>query len=272
MAIADRIDEARLREALLGGDGPWTDLQVVDQVVSTNLDLVAKARGGAPSGRVLIANFQSAGRGRLGRTWSAPPGTAVSVSVLLHPHDVAPIRWGWLPLLAGLGVVEGLRQYPGLQAWLKWPNDVLIGEGKVAGVLAERIDSPRGPAVVIGLGVNVHQTAADLPAPTATSLALQTSDPALRGRLSRTEVICSALLALGDGYLTWQQDQTDETLAASYRERCATIGRRVRVQLVGRPPMVGIATDVDSGGRLVIRTDSRVQVVGAGDVIHLRGV
>ena len=272
MAIADRIDEARLREALLRGDGPWTDLQVVDEVGSTNLDLAARARRGAPSGSVVIANFQSAGRGRQGRTWSAPPGSAVAVSVLLHPVDVAPVRWGWLPLLAGLGVAEGLRRYPGAQAWLKWPNDVLIGEGKVAGILAERIDSPRGPAVVIGFGVNVHLTVADLPVPTATSLALQASDSAPRGPLSRTEVVRSCLTALGALYLSWQEGQTDEALAASYRERCATLGRRVRVELVGHPPMEGVATDVDSGGRLVVRTGSRVQVVGAGDVIHLRSV
>jgi BirA family biotin operon repressor/biotin-[acetyl-CoA-carboxylase] ligase len=272
VATADRIDQAWLRKALLRENAPWADIRVVEEVGSTNVDLVAEARDGAPSGTVLIANFQSAGRGRQGRTWSAPPGTGVAVSVLLHPVDVEPVRWGWLPLLAGLGVAEGLLRYPGVPAWLKWPNDVLIGDGKVAGILAERIDSPRGPAVVIGFGVNVHQTLADLPVPTATSLALHTSHLASRGRLSRTEVVRSTLLALGERYLSWQEGQTDEALAASYRDRCATIGRRVRVELVGRPPMEGIATEVDSRGRLVVRTDSRVQVVGAGDVIHLRSV
>jgi BirA family transcriptional regulator, biotin operon repressor / biotin---[acetyl-CoA-carboxylase] ligase len=272
VAIADPIDEARLRKALLRENAPWADVRVVDETGSTNVDLVAQARAGAPSGSVLIANFQSAGRGRQGRTWSAPPGTGVAVSVLLHPVDVAPFRWGWLPLLAGLGVAEGLLRYPGAPAWLKWPNDVLIGEGKVAGILAERIDSPRGPAVVVGFGVNVHLEAADLPVPSATSLALQAGDAALRGPLSRTEVVRSCLTALGELYLTWQGGETDEELAASYRARCATIGRRVRVELVHGPPTEGIATGVDSGGRLVVRTDSRVQVVGAGDVIHLRSV
>ena len=281
MAIADPIDEARLRKALLREEAPWANVRVVDESVSTNLDLVAQARDGAPSGSVLIANFQSAGRGRQGRTWSAPPGTGVAVSVLLHPVDVEPVRWGWLPLLAGLGVAEGLQRYPGVPVWLKWPNDVLIGDGKVAGILAERIDSPRGPAVVIGIGINVHSKAGDLPVPSATSLALQVSDAALggplsrtelRGSLSRTEVVRSCLTALGERYLSWQRGATDEELANSYRALSATIGRRVRVELVGGGPMEGVATGVDSGGRLVVRTDSRVQIVGAGDVIHLRSV
>ena len=272
MTIADRIDEARLREALLRDDAPWADLQVVDEAGSTNLDLAAQARGGAPSGSVLIANFQSAGRGRQGRTWSAPPGSGVAVSVLLRPVDVAPVRWGWLPLVAGLAVANGLREYPGVPASLKWPNDVLIGEGKVAGILAERIDTTRGPAVVIGFGVNVHLTAADLPVPSATSLALHAGESMVAVRFHRTEVVRSCLVALGASYLVWNQGKTAEELAAKYRERCATIGRRVRVELVGRPPIEGIATGVDSAGRLVVGTDSGAQVVGAGDVIHLRGV
>jgi BirA family biotin operon repressor/biotin-[acetyl-CoA-carboxylase] ligase len=272
VAIADRIDEAQLREVLLRDDNPWADLQVVDEAGSTNLDLVAQARSGAPSGSVLIANFQSAGRGRQGRTWSAPPGTGVAVSVLLHPVDVAPVRWGWLPLVAGLAVANGLRLYPGVPASLKWPNDVLIGEGKVAGILAERIDTPGGPAVVIGFGVNVHLTAADLPVPSATSLALHAGESAFRGPLSRTEVVRSCLVTLGALYLGWQEGETAEELAAKYLQRCATIGRRVRVELVAGPPVEGIAIGVDSAGRLVVRTDSGVQVVGAGDVIHLRGV
>lgn len=272
MAIVDPIDEARLRLALLRDDSPWADLRVVDEAGSTNLDLIAQARGGAPSGCVLIANFQSAGRGRRGRTWSAPSGSGAAVSVLLHPVDVAPARWGWLPLVAGLGVVEGLRQYPGVAASLKWPNDVLIGDGKVAGILAERIDTPRGPAVVVGFGVNVHLTAADLPVPSATSLAIHASESALPGPLSRTEVVRSCLDVFGALYLAWRKGEQDQELAASYRQRCATIDRRVRVELVGGRPIEGTATGVDGGGRLVIRTDSGVQVLSAGDVIHLRGV
>jgi BirA family transcriptional regulator, biotin operon repressor / biotin---[acetyl-CoA-carboxylase] ligase len=272
VAIADPIDGAMLRKALLRENTPWADVRVVDEAGSTNVDLVARARDGAPSGSVLIANFQSAGRGRQGRTWSSPAGTGVAVSVLLHPVDVAPVRWGWLPLLAGLGVAEGLLRYPGVPACLKWPNDVLIGEGKVAGILTERIDSPRGPAVVIGFGVNVHLGVSDLPVPSATSLSLHTSDAALRAPLSRTEVVRSCLTALGERYLTWQRGEMDEELATSYRGLCATIGRRVRVELVRGPPMEGIATGVDTGGRLVVRTVSGVQIVGAGDVIHLRSV
>ena len=272
MAIPDRIDEARLRRLLAPGDSIWASLTVVDETGSTNADLVAEAKGGAPSGTVLIANSQSAGRGRQGRTWSAPPGAGVAVSVLLHPVDLAPARWGWLPLLAGLSVAEALRQYPGLPALLKWPNDVLIGEGKVAGILTERVESPRGPAVVIGLGINVHLTEAQLPVPSATSLALHAVESVVAGPLSRTEVVRSCLGTLGELYRGWETKTSDDDLAVWYRRRCATMGRRVRVELVGGLAVEGTATDVDAGGRLVVRTDGGTHVVGAGDVIHLRSV
>ena len=112
MPIADPIDEARLRKALLRENAPWTEVRVVEEAGSTNVDLVAQGSLRRAVRSVLIANFQSAGRGRQGRTWSAPPGTGVAVSVP-HPLDVRLLAWGWLPLLAGLGVAEVLLRYPG---------------------------------------------------------------------------------------------------------------------------------------------------------------
>jgi BirA family transcriptional regulator, biotin operon repressor / biotin---[acetyl-CoA-carboxylase] ligase len=272
VALYDPIDRAGLLRELIRPDGVWTDLQVVDETGSTNADLVTRARSGAPSGSVLIANYQSAGRGRQGRVWTAPRGTGVAVSVLLHPVDMASARWGWLPLLAGLGVSEGLRCYPGVPAVLKWPNDVLIGDGKVAGILVERVDTRRGPAVVVGFGINVHLGVNQLPVPSATSLALHAAESRDGGALNRTIVIGRCLETLGELYLRWATGGAEDDLAASYRDRCTTIGRQVRVELAGGRSIEGTATSVDSAGRLVVRTAAGLEVVGAGDVIHLRGV
>jgi BirA family transcriptional regulator, biotin operon repressor / biotin---[acetyl-CoA-carboxylase] ligase len=272
VGLYDPIDEESLQWALVRADRPWTDLQVVDETGSTNADLVARARSGSPPGSVLIANYQSAGRGRQQRTWTAPPGTGVAVSMLLQPTEVAPARWGWLPLLTGLGVAEALRQYPGLPAVLKWPNDVLIGDGKVAGILIERVETPSGPAVVIGVGINVHLSAAELPVPSATSLALHADESAEHTPLNRSEVLRECLDTFGRIYLRWESGEAEEGLAASYRDLCATIGRQVRVELVGDRSIEGTATSVDDAGRLVVHTASGPEVVGAGDVIHLRSV
>jgi BirA family transcriptional regulator, biotin operon repressor / biotin---[acetyl-CoA-carboxylase] ligase len=272
VGLYDPIDEESLLWVLVRPDKVWTDLEVVDETGSTNADLVGRARGGAPPGSVLIADYQSAGRGRQQRAWTAPAGTAVAVSVLLQPAEMAPARWGWLPLLAGLAVAEGLRQYPGVPAVLKWPNDVLIGEGKVAGILIERVETPSGPAVVIGIGINVHLSAAELPVPSATSLALHAGESAEHTPLSRSEVLRECLDTLGRIYGRWESGEADDDLAASYRDLCATIGRQVRVELVDDQSIEGIATSVDDAGRLVVSTASGLEVVSAGDVIHLRSV
>ncbi len=272
MALYEPIDEAALLHALVRPDQVWTGLRVVAETGSTNADLVAGAPTGTPSGSVLIADYQSAGRGRRERAWTAPPGTGVAVSVLLHPPDVAPARWGWLPLLAGLAVSEGLRRYPGVPAVLKWPNDVLIGDSKVAGILVERVDTSSGPAVVVGFGINVHLSMAQLPVPSATSLALRAAESSERGPLNRTEVIRCCLESLGEFYLGWESGTADNQLATSYRDRCATIGRQVRVELADGRSIEGSATSVDGAGRLVVRTSGQLEVISAGDVIHLRGV
>ena len=107
---------------------------------------------------MLVTDYQSAGRGRLGRTWTAPPGTSIAMSVLVRPDDVDPQRWTWLPLLTGLAVADGLERVAGLDVRLKWPNDVLVGDRKVCGILAERVETSDGPACVVGMGINTHLT------------------------------------------------------------------------------------------------------------------
>lgn len=153
------LDVAELRGRLVTAGGLWRDVTVVPQTGSTNADLLAEARAGAAEGLVLVAEEQTAGRGRLGRSWSAPPGAGLIFSVLLRPAGVPPTRLGWLPLLTGVAVASAVRDQTGLPASLKWPNDVLVGERKLAGILAEA----HGDAVVVGVGLNITLTQAELP-------------------------------------------------------------------------------------------------------------
>src|SRR3954470_21305583 len=185
------LRESAIRGALLAPGGVWTDLRVVEETASTNADVAAAGRAGAPSGLVLAAERQTAGRGRAGRAWVAPARSGIAVSVLLRP--TAPREsWGWLPLLAGLAVVGPLASMSGLDLVLKWPNYVLVGgERKLAGLLAEVVDD----AVVVGLGLNVSLRADELPVPTATSLALEGSDV-----VDRDPVLRAVLRGLGDRY------------------------------------------------------------------------
>jgi len=264
----DVLDADVLRRELVRPGGLWRDVEVVERTGSTNADLAVRARAGAGAGEVLVTDFQFAGKGRLGRTWVAPQGTNISMSVLLRP-DVAPARWSWLPLLAGLAVVEGVRRAAGEPAVLKWPNDVLVEERKLCGVLAERVETPAGPACVVGMGINAWLGADELPVPTATSLALLAQQRGTRAP-SRNLVIATVLRAFELLHGHWQGSDDDAAFAASYLQRCSTIGRRVRVLLAGDVTVEGVAEAVDEGGRLVLRTATGRRTFGAGDVVHLR--
>ncbi|MCW2811229.1 MAG: biotin--[acetyl-CoA-carboxylase] ligase [Friedmanniella sp.] len=243
---------------------------MVPETGSTNADLAAQARAGARPGSVLVTGHQSAGRGRQGRTWTAPPGTAVALSVLVAP-DVPVQRWTWLPLVAGLAVSDALRQAADVPAVLKWPNDVLILDRKVCGILAERVETPYGPACVVGMGINIDLTEDQLPVPTATSLAIATHELGGSAVLTtRTQLVAQVLVSLARILEHWAGLENDAALAVAYRERCVTLGRRVRVMLAGDQVVQGTAEDVDAEGRLVVRTETGVQVFGAGDIVHLR--
>lgn len=261
------LDRERLAAA-----APWR-YQVVDASPSTNAELAARFRDGEPPGLALVAEHQTAGRGRLDRGWVTPPRSALTVSFLCAPEEVPVVRWPWLPLLAGVAVVAAVRRTcPAVAAEvaLKWPNDVLCADRKVAGILLERVEHAGRAAAVVGIGLNVSQTADELPVATATSLAL-----AGAGEVDRTAL----LLALGDELATrvaaWAVVGGEPAqLRSSYLSLCATIGRQVRVELPGEPALVGEAVDVDTDGRLVLRTgpqDAAVERrVGAGDVVHVR--
>jgi BirA family biotin operon repressor/biotin-[acetyl-CoA-carboxylase] ligase len=282
------LDAASLRRALVRPDSLWTALDVVEQTGSTNSDLVERARAGeAEEGAVLVAEEQTAGRGRMGRGWSAPPRSGVFVSVLLEPQ-APPERWGWVPLLAGVAVASALARTAGVDTRLKWPNDILADiegeERKIGGLLAERTALPARPhagekarqrqeersAVVLGMGVNVSLRASELPVPAAGSLVLAGATGTDRDPLLR-----SVLRSLEDWYGRWTAaggDPLSSGLLEAYAAGCSTLGRTVRAELPGGEEMVGEAVAVDSDGRLVIGTEKGVQrPVGAGDIVHLRG-
>ncbi|MGX1548322.1 biotin--[acetyl-CoA-carboxylase] ligase [Streptomyces adustus] len=262
---------AALRRALVRPGSLWTELEVVPSTGSTNSDLVTRAVDAkVTEGAVLVAEEQSAGRGRLDRRWSAPPRSGLFFSVLLRPDDVPVARWGWLPLLTGVSVATGLARAAGVDTALKWPNDLLVTVGgeerKAGGILAERAGED---GVVIGVGVNVTLRENELPVPGAGSLLLAGAVTTDRDPLLR-----AVLRALEDWYGRWRDaggDPVSSGLQETYAAGCATLGRTVRAELPGDRSIVGEAVAVDGDGRLVLATGEGVQEpVGAGDIVHLR--
>lgn len=254
--------DAESVRAALGPSTMWRDVRVVEQTGSTSSDLAALARLGAVEGTVVAADHQVSGRGRLDRRWDAPPGTAVTVSLLLRPAEVAVSRWPWLPLLTGVAVVAAVRAVSGVPAGLKWPNDVMVSGRKLGGILAEVVPDGAG-AVVVGVGLNVSAAAAQLP-PTGTSLALCGAP-----RTSRAELLAAVLAAVEEEYVSWRRAGGD-TDPSAYRALCTTIGATVRLSVPGGDELTGMAVDVDDCGRLVLRTASGDRAFSVGDVVHVR--
>src|SRR5829696_2662970 len=161
------LDQSSLAASIIRPDGLWSSFRILDSVGSSNESLSQTAAAGtARPGSVLVAEQQTAGRGRRGRGWTAPQYSSVMVSVLVQPEP-EPAGWGLFPLLTGLALVEAVGTV-GVQASIKWPNDVLVGEAKLAGVLCEVVQTSTGPAVVAGWGINVDQGVEELPGPGAT--------------------------------------------------------------------------------------------------------
>ena len=275
-------------------------LQWLREATSTNSVLVDLASGPDAAGwsdlSVVATDTQTEGRGRLGRSWTAPAGASLAVSVLLRPQTPSgralPVEaLGWLPLLGGAAMARAVNRFLGRQdgpggqdaaggqdadgsparAVLKWPNDVLIGGAKVSGVLSELLPGARG--VVVGAGVNLFLSRDELPVPTATSLTLEgasgiTADDVLAAYLSE-------FISLYRPFVVSNGDAEESGLAATVSSLCATLGQPVQVELPGGDIVLGLATALDPSGRLVVARDVPVDgddtlVVAAGDVTHLR--
>ena len=263
------LDAAGLRRAAVAPDGLWREIEVVPSTGSTNADLLARALRGEPEGVVLAAEVQTAGRGRMGRTWVSPPYAALTFSLLVRP-DVPPARRGWLPLLAGVAVATAVTEMTGVQARLKWPNDVLAGEAKLAGILAEAA----GDAVVVGIGLNVSTEPAELPGPGPGALPATSLRAAGATALNREKILLTILAGFERWYRAWRQaggDPDRSGLRPEYTRLSATIGRTVRAELPGGQALSGPAAGVDSDGRLLVRVSSGAEIpVAAADVVHLR--
>lgn len=274
------LDADALRRSLVDGpDAGYTAVDVVAEIGSTNAEMRRLAQAGAADRTVLLAEHQTAGRGRLGRSWTAPPRSQVATSILLRPGPVEPGLLGWLPLVTGLGLRDALNTAGGIDAELKWPNDVLVGGRKLAGILVEMTTVAAGgdfdmrlPALVVGVGLNVGLSESELPVPHATSLAL------CGASTDRTAVAVAVLRALAVRHAQWRScsrgsgSTISEDLRRDYIAGCATIGSTVRVDLPDGSRLVGEAASVDLDGRLVVRVDGVDHRVAAGDVTHVRPV
>jgi BirA family biotin operon repressor/biotin-[acetyl-CoA-carboxylase] ligase len=246
--------------ALLEGTR-FADVRVFDEVDSTNQVVLDEAAAGAPEGLVVVAEHQRAGRGRLGRTWVSPPGGSLLVSVLLRP-DVTAEQLHLVTMAAGISIAAAVSEVARVDAVLKWPNDVLVDDRKLAGVLVEVDIAGDGTlrAVVLGVGVNVNwDTVPHEIAAIATACNLEAGRP-----VSRADLLVAFLRGLE------HRLRALDAVAAEYRGRLGTLGRQVRVELADGP-LVGRAVDVDHAGRLLVEVDSGCIVdVAAGDVVHLR--
>jgi BirA family transcriptional regulator, biotin operon repressor / biotin---[acetyl-CoA-carboxylase] ligase len=258
------LNPAALRGGLVGPGLLWRQLDVVAETGSTNADLLGRAEAGTDiDGSVLLAEYQNAGRGRHGRQWSAPPRTQVALSVGVAGASVPRGGWGWLPLAAGVAVADALAAV-GVQAGLKWPNDVLVDGGKLAGILAE-VAAPTSE-IVVGLGLNVMMTAEEAPDPNATSLLMLGASSIDRNDLARR-----LLRQIARRVDAWRAaGGADAALLADYQRYSLTLNSRVRATMPGDREIVGVARSVDDTGRLCVDTGAQTVAISAGDITHLR--
>ena len=234
---------------------PWLPVEVHERVGSTNDEV----RERPVTWRVVVAEQQDAGRGRLGRSWTTVVGTGLAVSVLVPEPASGP---SWVPLLAGLAVHDAVAEVAGLETSLKWPNDVLVpgdGDRKLAGLLCEW--TPDG--VVVGLGLNVDTAREDLPLDTASSLRAAGAPG-----VEREAVLTAYLVHLAR--LLREDTGPGGAVQAAYVAACTTVGRDVEVHEPGGAVRTGVATGVDDAGRLAVRTPEGPYAASAGDVVHLR--
>jgi BirA family biotin operon repressor/biotin-[acetyl-CoA-carboxylase] ligase len=260
-------------------------LDYVASTGSTNSDLIGIA-GERGDLSVLVAGHQSSGRGRsTGRQWVSPEGSSLAISVLLRPASgsrsstlsvsaLRPTSFGWLPLLAGLAMARAVGQFiPASEVAVKWPNDVLVNEQKISGILSELLPDLSG--VVIGAGINIRQNQDELPIETATSLALERAKHGETSELSNDKILAAYLTELRTLYSRFVDAEGDAVasgLREEVAERCGSIGRRVRAIMPGDQEVTGNGVGLDETGRILIQPDGARELfaVSAGDIVHLR--
>lgn len=236
---------------------PWGVVEVWPSLPSTNITCAHDPR----PWRVVTAEEQTAGRGRLDRSWTTIPGSSLAVSVLLPHEELAAsgLPLGWVPLVAGVAVCRAVADTAGLATALKWPNDVLVpcaGDRKLAGILCQWVSE----GVVVGMGVNVNTPEAELPLESATSVRAAGAGPVTREAVLGAYLNALAALVLGAA----------AAARTAYADLSATIGAEVEVTQGAGAAVRGRASGVDPDGRLIVETDKGALALAAGDVIHLR--
>ena len=257
---------ADVSEGIRAAGLEWPEPVLLAQTGSTNDVAEALAADGAPEGTCVVAEEQTAGRGRLDRTWVSPPGAGLWMSVVVRPGEMPKERWSLLSLAAGVAVLDGLAAASGVRAELKWPNDVMVvaaacgGDGgmkKVGGILS----AATGPdAVVLGIGINVSLRGDELPIKQSSSVFLE------GGRTDRAALLVAILSALKVRLAQWRAEDPD--LLVAYRHACCTIGRPVDVALPNGQRVTGTVAGIDDDGHLLVTDGEATQRITAGDVIH----
>lgn len=259
----EQVDE-RLRTTRFG------DVRRFPEIDSTNRYLLDEARGGAPEGVVAVADHQTAGRGRAGRTWTAPPGSSLLVSVLVRP-DLPTGRGHLVTMAAGVAACEAVFLAGGFAPSLKWPNDLVVGVRKLGGMLSEaEVRDGRIAALVVGIGVNVNWE--DFPADiaeTATACNLVAGE-----RVDRAVLLAHFLQRFEERYAALSLPGGAAATLGEYRARCATIGAEVRVELPDGDVLEGRAVAVDDDGRILVESagpdGGEIRAMSVGDVVHVR--
>ncbi|MBS1847736.1 MAG: biotin--[acetyl-CoA-carboxylase] ligase [Actinobacteria bacterium] len=272
----------------LSGPGRFIDVRWVAETGSTNADVLASGRDGAAEGVVVVADVQTAGRGRHGREWVAPAGSGLLFSVLLRPNaEVVDL----VTAAAALAVDDAVATLGVRGTWLKWPNDIMATvvdastgdavDRKLVGILAEadwpvgvspasgprRVRADERVLVALGIGLNVARIDGGPPDVAARRVSVE---ELIGVEVDRRALLATVLARLESWYRRLSDDR--DAVLDAWRRRCATLGKPVRVDL-GADELVGTAVDVDATGRLVVRSTTGVDhVVAAGDVVHLRDV
>ncbi len=233
-----------------------------EEIDSTNTYLRTEARGGAHDGVVAVAQHQTAGRGRLDRQWESPPGASLLLSILFRPQ-LDPSELHLCTAAVALAAAEACRSVAEISPTLKWPNDLLLGESKLAGVLAEaEFDQGSVSAVIVGIGINVAWGGPEGVGGTCLN------DQAGR-TIDREELLQGLLSALAPRRNSLDSLEGRQQLAHELRQRCSTLGQQVRVEMATET-VTGLAQEVDDAGHLIVVTTEGTRTVAAGDVVHLR--
>ena len=229
---------------------------ILERVDSTNRVLAAMP--GDSDGACVVADEQTAGRGRVDRSWVSTAGAGLWMSVRISLTGVPPERWALLSLVAALAARRALAHACGVQVGIKWPNDLVVEPTlrKIGGLLTE----VAGPSAIVGIGINVAWPAESLPTPESTSVLVE------GGRIDRAELLAHLLVDLEDLVDLWRTS-ADELLA-QYRQACVSLGREVVAHLPDGSTVTGVASAVDDMGRLVISSGVTPVFISAGDVIH----